>query len=250
MKKGLDLEGFKKSLPVIFKNADLLEKVFVHKSFLNEKASALLKESESNERLEFLGDAVLSNIISHLLYKKYPGIDEGELTKLRSKLVNRQTLAKLAKAVQLDEYLLLGKGEHSGGGRENQTILAGVFEALIAAIYLETGYMETFGYIETVFSPLLDSVHIEPGHFDSKPMLQELSQRIFRENPAYRLVREDGPPHKKTFLIEVLISGVVLGTGTAMKKKDAEQMAAAEALKKLQESYKALLTEENSGIGA
>lgn len=231
-----------------FKNKDLLQKVFVHRSFLNEKEAIILAAPESNERLEFLGDAVLSNVISHLLYKKYPDIDEGELTRLRAKLVNKHTLARLAKKLCLNEYLLLGKGERSSGGSDNITILAGVFEALLAAIYFEFGFHETFLYIETIFSPHIDHTLIEHSHFDSKPKLQELTQRFFKEAPLYRLVKEDGPPHKKTFEVEVVISGEVLGTGSANKKKDAEQFAAGEALKKLQERKKEMFPEVTGKI--
>lgn len=238
MKKEL-INEFRKSLPFHFRDLDLLQKVFVHRSFLNEKSAIHLSSPESNERLEFLGDAVLSNVISHMLYDKYPGINEGELTRLRAKLVNKQTLAGIAKTLRLDEYLLLGKGEKASGGSHNPTILAGVLEALIAAVYFELGFKDVFAYIETLFSPLLDgSLAAEPGHFDFKPRLQELSQKVFKEAPIYRLVKELGPPHKKVFEVEVVISGEVLGVGSAMKKKDAEQFAAGEALKKLKTMHK------------
>lgn len=240
MKKEIVLEDFKKTLPFSFRDGTLLQRVFVHRSFLNEKGSDRLTSPESNERLEFLGDAVLSNVISHLLYRKYPDMDEGELTRLRARLVNRHTLAKVAKEIGLNRFILLGKGERSGGGDENSTILSGAFEALIAAIYIDLGFTEVYSYIEKVFSPLIDSSLIEPGHFDFKPRLQELSQRIFKEAPVYTLLKEDGPPHKKRFEVAVLISGEVLGTGSAMKKKDAEQLAAGEALKRLGAKIKEL----------
>ncbi|MBI5588725.1 MAG: ribonuclease III [Deltaproteobacteria bacterium] len=235
MKKDIVLEEFQETLPFHFKDLVLLQKVFVHRSFLNEKDASTLKAKESYERLEFLGDAVLSNIVSHLLYDKYPDADEGELTRLRAKLVNRQALANIARGLNLNDYVLLGKGERSGGGSENPMILAGVFEALVAAIYFELGFKITFSYMEMLFSPLIDTATAhEPGHFDYKPRLQELSQRIFKEAPAYRLVKEEGPPHKKTFDLEVVIKGEVFGRGSAAKKKDAEQLAAEEALKKLE----------------
>ncbi len=225
-------EEFDARQPFTPKDKELLRKVFVHRSFLNEKEG---KGLESNERLEFLGDAVLSNIISHMLFKKFPGVDEGELTRLRAKLVNKRTLAALAGGLSLNEFLLLGKGERNAGGRENATILAGVFEALLAAIYLDRGFKKTFAYVESLFSPLLDETLSEPGHFDFKPRLQELSQKVFKEAPVYRLVNEDGPPHRKVFEVEVAINGTVFGSGSATKKKDAEQYAAGEALKKLKD---------------
>jgi ribonuclease III len=225
-------EEFNRRLPFALKDKGLLRRVFVHRSFLNEKEGGSL---ESNERLEFLGDAVLSNVISHVLFEKFPEIDEGELTRLRAKLVNKRTLAELAKGLEINEFLLLGKGERSTGGRENPTILAGAFEALLAAIYIDCGFKKTFEYVESLFSPLIDDTLSEPGHFDYKPRLQELSQRVFKEAPIYRLVNEDGPPHKKIFEVEVVITGKVLGVGSASKKKDAEQYAAGEALKKLKD---------------
>lgn len=235
MKKDIVLEEFQETLPFHFKDLGLLQKVFVHRSYLNEKDASALKSKESYERLEFLGDAVLSSVISHLLYENYPETNEGELTRLRAKLVNRQTLADLARGLRLNEYILLGKGERSTGGADNPTILAGVFEALVAAVYFELGFKITYSYIESLFSPLIDSATAhEPGHFDFKPRLQELAQKLFKEAPAYRLLKEEGPPHRKTFEVEVRIKGEVRGTGSASKKKDAEQLAAEEALKKLE----------------
>ncbi|MBI2413590.1 MAG: ribonuclease III [Deltaproteobacteria bacterium] len=237
MKKEVVIEEFGRTLPFKFNDVELLRKVFVHRSYLNEKESIRLKTLESNERLEFLGDAVLSNIISHMLFNKYPDIDEGELTKIRSRLVNRHTLSGLAKGLGLDRYMLLGKGERASGGAGNPTILAGAFEALIAAMYFELGFKMVFSYIETMYAPLLDVSAVEPGHFDYKPRLQEVTQRVFKEPPRYRLIREEGPPHKRTFEVEVIITGEVFGRGSASKKKDAEQSAAASALKELENRY-------------
>lgn len=235
MKQRILLEQFAATLPFSFKDKGLLEKVFVHRSFLNEKGSAALEEQESNERLEFLGDAVLSSAISHLLYDAFLEIDEGGLTRLRARLVNRQTLADLANQLRLGDYLMLGKGERKSGGEKNPMILAGLFEALLAAVYLEHGYAKASSYIESLFAPLLDGSLTEPVHFDCKPRLQELAQRVFREPPLYRTVHEEGPPHKKIFRVEVVIAGEVLGVGVAGKKKEAGQIAAGAALKKLEE---------------
>lgn len=234
MKDGHSFEAFFATLPFSFTDPELMRKVFVHRSYLNEKEGAGLK---SNERLEFLGDAILSNIISHMLFRKFPDIHEGELTRMRAKLVNGQALAILAKELSLDKYLLLGKGERGGGGVDNPSILAGVFEAFIAAVYFHHGFQKTFEYIESLFSPLLQEALDTPGHFDFKPKLQELSQRIFKEAPVYVLKGEKGPPHKKTFEVEVMVSGRALGTGSANRKKDAEQAAAGEALKNMTERF-------------
>ena len=239
MKKEISLEEFQETLPFHFSDLELLQKVFVHRSYLNEKGASALRSKESYERLEFLGDAVLSSIVSHLLYENYPETTEGELTRLRAKLVNRQTLAGIALELRLNEYVLLGKGERSAGGAENPTILAGVFEALVAAVYTEFGFKIAFSYIDGLFTPLMDSATAhEPGHFDFKPRLQELAQRLFKVAPVYRLVSEKGPPHKRTFEVEVTVKGEVLATGSASKKKDAEQLAAEKALERLVESGK------------
>ncbi len=246
MKKHTLLDGFRNSLPISFEDMELLQKVFVHRSFLNEREAAALKLTESNERLEFLGDAVLSNAISHMLYKKFPDIDEGELTKLRAKLVNRHMLARIAKKLCLNDYLLLGKGERNSGGADNPTILAGAFEALIAAVYFEHGFKGVFSYIDTLFSSLIDTAHLDHSHFDYKPRLQELAQKVFKEAPVYRLVKEDGPAHRKRFEVEVMITGEIFGTGSAAKKKDAEQFAAGEALKKLKLKYREHFPEPHS----
>lgn len=243
MKITRSLELFSSTLPFSFTDKTLLKNVFVHRSYLNEKEGSGL---ESNERLEFLGDAILSNIISHMLFRQYPNINEGDLTKMRARLVNRQALARCALKLRLDAHLLLGKGEKRAGGDENPTILAGVFEAFVAAVYFHHGFQKTFEYIEEMFIPLLEDTLDEPVHFDYKPRLQELSQKLFKEAPAYKVTREEGPPHKKTFDIEVYVAGKALGKGTASKKKDAEQLAAGEALKNLLERFKEFFPEPES----
>ena len=234
MKDEYPLQGFMGSLPFVFTDDALMKKVFVHRSFLNEKEGAGLK---SNERLEFLGDAILSNIISHMLFRKFPDIHEGELTRMRAKLVNRLSLAGIAREISLDKYLLLGKGERLSGGADNPTILSGVFEAFIAAIYFNQGFQKTFEYIEDLFTPLLADALEGPGHFDYKPRLQELSQKLFKEAPSYILIGEKGPPHRKIFEIEVRVAGKTLGSGCAPRKKDAEQAAAGEALTNLSDRF-------------
>ncbi|MBI5233042.1 MAG: ribonuclease III [Deltaproteobacteria bacterium] len=216
-----------KKLPFIFKDQDLIEEVFVHSSYLNEKKG---KDLKSNERLEFLGDAVLATVVSHILYSRFTGIDEGELTKLRSRLVNKRILARLSKDMGLAEYLMLGKGEALNGGRENPSILSDLFEALVGAVYLDSGYEGAYKFIEERFLPLIEKTLTELRDFDFKPELQELVQKRFKEEPCYRLIREEGRPHKKTFEIEVIVAGKALGRGIAARKKDAEQLAAKEAL--------------------
>lgn len=226
------LTKFNKTLPFPIKDAALLKEVFTHRSFLNEADETGL---ESNERLEFLGDSVLSTVISRILFERFADVDEGGLTRLRARLVNTRTIAAIAKSMSMDEFLLLGRGEATSGGSTNPTILAGVFEALLAAVYIDSGFLEAFSFIEGLFKELIDDSLLELVHFDYKPALQELSQSIFKAAPKYRLTSETGPPHKRSFEIEVAINGEVLGRGVANKKKDAEQAAAKEALERLKE---------------
>lgn len=224
------LDEFNKKLPFPIGDEELLKRVFTHRSYLNESGEEGL---ESNERLEFLGDSVLSTVISRMLFKRFTELDEGGLTRLRARLVNTRALAEAALRMRMNEFLLLGRGEAASGGAENQTILAGTFEALLAAVYIDSGAEESFSFIEGLFKDQLDDSLLELVHFDYKPALQELSQSTFKAAPEYRLTGESGPPHKKVFEVEVAVNGEVLGTGTAGKKKDAEQAAAEEALKRL-----------------
>ncbi|OGQ57979.1 MAG: ribonuclease III [Deltaproteobacteria bacterium RIFCSPLOWO2_02_FULL_53_8] len=227
-----EIEGFKRALGVDFEDKGLLELVFIHKSYLNEKGGAAY--GESNERLEFLGDAVLSCVISRMLYEKFPLVEEGELTRMRARLVNKRALAQIGVQLDMGRHLRMGKGEKAAGGASNPTVLAGAFEALLGALYMEAGLSTVSVYIERLFAPLLDDALSTPGHFDFKPRLQELVQRNYKEGPVYRLVGESGLAHRKTFNIEVVVNGHVMGAGSAATKKEAEQAAAAEALKRLE----------------
>ncbi|MFZ3073181.1 MAG: ribonuclease III [Thermodesulfobacteriota bacterium] len=217
-----------KRISFSFKDADLFESVFVHSSFVNEKGSG-----ESNERLEFLGDAVLSAVVSDILYSAYPELQEGELTSMRSRLVNRAVLSGLASELGMGELIRLGKGEKKSRGSENPAILADAFEALIAAAYLDNGFPAAEALIKKLFLPLLKDAFQGEKYFDYKPKLQELTQRRFKKAPLYRLVSEEGPSHKKKFCVEALVNGEVMGKGSGARKKDAEQASAKEALEEL-----------------
>ncbi|MBI5469239.1 MAG: ribonuclease III [Deltaproteobacteria bacterium] len=232
------LKIFNSGLPFMLKDTGLLKKVFVHTSFLNEKAG---KGLESNERLEFLGDSILGSAISRMLFDRFPDADEGTLTSLRARLVNKKTLASIAAGLRMNEYLLLGKGEQAGGGDMNPTILSAAFEALVAAVYLDSGIKKAFSFIEHIFSHAIEGVAAVPGHFDFKPLLQETAQRLYRKAPSYSVVSETGPAHSKIFEIEVSVNGELLGRGLASNKKDAEQAAAGEALKRLKERHADIL---------
>jgi ribonuclease-3 len=231
-------DELKKKLPFSIGDDKILKEVFVHSSYLNESEDESLK---SNERLEFLGDAILESVISHMLYTRFPELDEGELTKLRASLVNKRKLAEISSEFSLGDYLLLGKGERSSGigvGAENPSILADTFEALIAALYLdkaEDGHKEAYRFIEGVFSPLIDEALDGPRHFDFKPALQEYCQGHLAKEPEYKVLNDEGPPHQRMFEVEVFVDNKKLGCGKAPKKKEAEQLAAKEALEALKQ---------------
>ena len=231
------LKGLTERLQVEFKKPELLEAVFVHSSYANERRKEGLA---SNERLEFLGDAVLSAIISHILYRAYPQLDEGELTRIRARVVNRKVLAELARELGLGRLVLLGRGEQKAGGRENSAILADTLEALIAAIYLDRGYRKTYQTIKRLFMPLIELYSQKEVYFDFKPLLQEIAQKHFKEPPLYRVVKEEGPSHRRLFSVEVLLGGRVLGRAKAGRKKTAEQLSARTAIEVLKkEGYTA-----------
>lgn len=218
------------------KDPELLRKVFVHRSHLNEPGGAGL---ESNERIEFLGDSVLSTVISRMIYERFPRMQEGDLTRLRARLVNKRQLAQIALQLGMGRVLLLGKGEAASGGAANPTILAGALEALIAAVYLDSGFAAASEFVGSLFAPLIEGASESPGHFDYKPELQMLTQKLFKASPAYRLLSATGAPHRKVFEVEVVLDGEVIGRASGAKKKDAEQEAAREALKILRERHKA-----------
>ena len=199
---------------------------------MNEHVGAGL---EDNERLEFLGDAVLDLAVSHLLMEKNQEADEGELSRFRSMVVDEAGLHDVATRLQLGRYLLLGKGEDQSFGRQKPSILADVTEALIGAIYLDGGFDVTKKVIETLFSPLLKKLETDALVQDFKSLLQEFTQQTFKSLPKYRLTEETGPAHDKVFRIALAVNGTVLAEGMGKSKKEAEQCAAKEAYFRLQE---------------
>ena len=211
-----------------FKRTALLRQAVTHSSFVHEQG---LKQDESNERLEFLGDAVLELCISDFLYHRYIDLSEGELTQRRAKLVCEDTLATIAKSIKLGDYLLLGQGEAQEKGREKPSILSDALESVFGAIYLDGGLDAVRNVIARMFAPL--AADARKTAKDSKTLLQELLQKNSRETAVYEIVSENGPPHKKQFVANVLHQGKILGTGTGRSKKESEQKAAAEALTKL-----------------
>ena len=207
-----------------FKDLSLLETALTHSSYANEFSCP------SNERLEFLGDALLGCVVSVLLYEKYPSYTEGDLSKIRSRIVSGANFAKYAGMLGLGERIRLGKGEEGTGGRARESNNADAFEALIGALYLDAGYEKTFEVVSRLFRDSIEEDDLPP---DSKTQLQEVSRRVFGETPEYRILSEEGPPHERTFTAEVRIPSDLTGTGRGGSKRRSEQRAARDALRKL-----------------
>ncbi|MBQ8928321.1 MAG: ribonuclease III [Oscillospiraceae bacterium] len=208
-----------------FRDRALIEEALSHSSYANEKK----KQRHSNERLEFLGDSVLSVVVSQYLFEHYPDLPEGELTKIRAALVCEKSLHKFALRIDLGAFLLLGKGETHTGGRERPSILADAFEAVIAAVYLDGGLEAARTHILHFIPERIPEKH-SLLFGDYKTALQEVIQKNPEEKVEYLLTQESGPDHAKTFVVEVCLNSNVIGTGTGRSKKEAEQMAAKEAL--------------------
>jgi ribonuclease III len=215
-----------------FRDPALVLQAFRHSSYVNEHMGGGL---EDNERLEFLGDAVLDLAVSHLLMEKNEAANEGELSRFRSMVVDEAGLHDVATRLELGRYLLLGKGEDQSLGREKPSILADVTEALIGAIYLDGGFDETKKVVKKLFSPLLKKLETDDLVQDFKSLLQEFTQQAFKSLPKYRLTEETGPAHDKVFRIALAVNGIVLAEGKGKSKKEAEQRAAKEAFFRLNE---------------
>lgn len=223
----LALKTLEQLLSYSFRNPELLDNALVHRSYLNEAVSSCPAD---NQRLEFLGDAVIELCISDLLMKSFPGDTEGQLSRLRASMVNEQPLAELARKFSLGAFLLLGRGEESSGGRSKASILADAFEAVTAAVYLDGGFDRVYEFVRRVFSPLIEEGSRHVTYRDYKTALQEFSQQRFREIPRYTLSGESGPDHDKIFESCVAVPGILEATGQGKSKKEAEQDAARKAL--------------------
>lgn len=209
-----------------FNSKELLEEALRHSSFVNEQPKFDLRD---NECLEFLGDAVLNLIVGHILMERHPHLKEGDLSRTRANLVNESRLAIIARSLDLGTFIRLGKGEIQTDGREKNSILAGAFEALVAAVYLDGGFKTAFKIIENRFIPFVDLVHATTDSHDYKSQLQEWVQEKQGEIPNYKVVREEGPDHDKTFWITVKVFDIE-AEGQGKNKKTAEQDAARRAL--------------------
>ena len=218
-----------KKIGLTFKDYDMLRMAFIHRSYLNEH-----KESkfDHNERLEFLGDAVLELVVTEYLYSTYPN-PEGELTNWRSALVKGETLAKISRELHLGDYLFLSHGEEKSGGREKDYLLANTFESLIGVIYLQLGYKKAQEFISKFLLIHLKSILESGSHIDSKSKLQEMAQDKVAITPRYELVSEEGPDHDKVFTMAAHIGDRIVGKGKGGSKQMAEQKAAEDALKRL-----------------
>ena len=228
-KREQELCGLAAALGVEFTNLNFLQQALTHTSYANESKGNIVH----NERLEFLGDAVLELASSTYLYQHFPQMPEGQLTKTRASIVCSATLAKLAARLHLGDYLLLGRGEEMGGGRTRQTNLEDVFESVIGAIYLDQGWETAKDYVIRQLMPEFERAKSGAILKDSKTILQEEVYQHEGQNVSYELVAEEGPDHDKRFTFQVRITGKVMGQGTGHSKKEAEQHAAREALARL-----------------
>ena len=223
--------ALEKPLGVKFKDPALLDQALVHSSYVNENPE---RAPGSNERLEFLGDAVLGLVVADELFAAYPDQDEGKLTELRTHLVRRDTLARAARELKLGEAVLLGRGEEASGGRTRPTNLAHAYEAVVGAIFLDGGLTTARRFVSRSLGAEFKSIADRAFPQDPKSQLQELSQSLYQSTPAYRLLESEGPDHARRFTIEVVVEGKALGKGKGRSKQEAEKEAARKALARLE----------------
>jgi len=226
-------DELEKKIGYTFKNKDLLKTALTHSSFSNELKSKLHRDVECNERLEFLGDSVLSIVVSRYLFLHYDRFPEGELTKLRASVVCEKSLAEISKKIDLGNYLFLGKGEELNEGRERASILADAFEALLGAIFRDSGDSAKDRVTEFLMPFILEEIELVTNYGamkDYKTLLQQIIQQVDGEILEYIMTDESGPAHKKVFSVEARLNSNVIGRGKGKSKREAEQAAAKEAL--------------------
>lgn len=223
----MDLTSLEEKLNFRFKNKAFLRQALIHRSYLNEN----VEEKNSNERFEFLGDAILEFFVSEMLFQQFPQMNEGTLTALRSKLVCTKALAILARELEIGDFLFLSRGEIESGGRKNPTLLANAIEAVIGAIFLDSGAEKVSVFIKQQFTPRI--AKLTPENLkDPKSLLQEKSQEREKVTPTYRIIGENGPDHSKTFTVGVYLEKNKIGEGKGPSKQEAEEAAAKAALKR------------------
>lgn len=227
----LDISGLEKKIECVFKKKDLLKEALTHRSYLNENNSW---ELPHNERLEYLGDAVLELAVSEELFVKFPESPEGQLTVLRAALVNYQILARIAAEITLDKYILMSRGEAKDTGKAREVILANAIESLIGAIYLDQGFEPSRFFIHRFVLVHLDEILRTKSYKDAKSELQELVQERFRVTPTYQVLSEDGPAHQRIFNVGVFFAEKLIASGSGSSKQEAETEAAKNALLKHQ----------------
>ncbi|MDI3482067.1 MAG: ribonuclease [Tepidanaerobacteraceae bacterium] len=225
-----ELKILQEKIGIYFNDIQILNNAFIHPSYAHEQDFEI---SESNQRLEFLGDAVLELVVSHYLYEKYPTMSEGQMTKVRAYTVCEQSLAEAAKNMSLTDFIVLGKGEENSGGREKPSILADTFESLVGAIFVDKNLDTAKKFILYHLKDVIMKAAEGEEDRDYKTLLQERLQKTSPDRIYYELLREEGPDHAKVFYVAVIWKGKVLGEGSGKNKKEAEQLAARQALERL-----------------
>jgi len=228
----MNLSEFEKEIGCDFKNQNLIKEALTHRSYLNERPDWGVS---NNERLEYLGDAVLELSVTKYLFDKFPKSPEGELTVLRAALVNYQMLSRVAEEISLEKFIFLSRGEAQEGGKAREVILANAMEAVIGAIYLDQGFNKADGFIEKYIIPHLKTILKNKSYRDSKSKLQEVVQEKFKVTPNYKVIEESGPAHKKIFKIGVYFNENLVASGTGLSKQEAELEAAEKALKEIRD---------------
>ncbi len=224
----INFSDFEEKTKVFFKDKDLLKQAFIHRSYINENTGTKLSH---NERLEFLGDAVLELIVTDFLYKKYPSYTEGELTSIRSALVNAIIISEVAKNAGMNDFLLLSKGEAKDHGKARQYILANTYEAYIGALYLDQGYEAVNVFLKENLLPKTDEIVRKKLWRDAKSLVQEKAQEFVSVTPQYKVMSESGPDHDKHFTVGIFFGGNKIAEGSGKSKQEAEVKAAEAALK-------------------
>ncbi len=224
-----DFKELEKILNIKFKNLGLLKEAFTHRSFLNENVK---EKISNNERLEFLGDAVLELVVTEFLFSKYPGKDEGDLTSFRAALVNANMLFEVAKSLKLEGFLRVSKGEAKDSGKGKNFILANAVEALIGAIYLDQGYKAASEFVKKNICLNIEDILEKKSWRDAKSLFQEKAQEVEGITPVYQVISESGPDHQRHFVIGVYLGEELIATGEGLSKQEAQMQAAENALKK------------------
>ena len=224
----INFEEFEKRTNIVFKDKKKLEHAFVHRSYINENPSAGLSH---NERLEFLGDAVLELIVTDFLFQKYPDYTEGELTAIRSALVNAVIISEVAANLGMNDFLLLSKGESRDNGKARQYILANTYEAYVGAVFLDQGYKMADKFVSTTLLPKTNEIVKKKLWRDAKSLVQEKAQEFASLTPAYKVLHESGPDHDKHFTVGIFFGSEIIAEGKGKSKQEAEQKAAEAALK-------------------